>query len=143
MPALCDIYLIANALKGMEPGAYRFTPPGRFQLLGRGDFRARAGYLCLEQALGARAAATHFFCAGLDPALAALGNRGYRAAQLEAGIRAGRLYLGAYAQGLGATGLTFYDDEVTEFLAPGTDESPMLCVAVGVDVRRPKLRRRA
>jgi SagB-type dehydrogenase family enzyme len=143
VPALCDIYLIANALKGLEPGAYRFTPPGRFQLLGRGDFRARAGYLCLEQALGARAAATHFFCAGLDPALAALGNRGYRAAQLEAGIRAGRLYLGAYAQGLGATGLTFYDDEVTEFLAPGTDESPMLCVAVGVDVRRPKLRRRA
>jgi SagB-type dehydrogenase family enzyme len=143
VPALCDIYLIANALKGLEPGAYRFTPPGRFQLLGRGEFRARAGYLCLEQALGARAAATHFFCAGLDPALAALGNRGYRAAQLEAGIRAGRLYLGAYAQGLGATGLTFYDDEVTEFLAPGTDESPMLCVAVGIDARRPKLRRRA
>lgn len=37
---------------------------------------------------------------------------------------------------LGATGLTFYDDDVTEFLAPGTGLSPMLCVAVGVDARR-------
>ncbi len=36
---------------------------------------------------------------------------------------------------LGATGLTFYDD-VTEFLAPGTGLSSMLCVAVGVDARR-------
>jgi nitroreductase len=100
-----------------------------------------AGYLCLEQTLGAHAAATLFLLADLDRTLAELGDRGYRAAQLEAGIRAGRLSLGAYARGLGATGLTFYDDEVTEFLAPRTALTPMLCVAVGVDWRRPALRR--
>jgi len=41
--------------------------------------------------------------------LGALGARGDRAAQLEAGIVAGRIYLGAYANRYGATGLTFYD----------------------------------
>jgi hypothetical protein len=47
--------------------------------------------------------------------LAAWGNRGYRLANLEAGLRGGRLYLAAYGQGFGATGLTFYDRAVTEF----------------------------
>jgi len=30
----------------------------------------------------------------------------------------GRFYLAAYSQNVGATGLTFYDDEVTEFFSP-------------------------
>jgi SagB-type dehydrogenase family enzyme len=140
-PSLTEIYLIAHALDGLEPGAYRFHPPERFELLRAGQFRSQTGYLCLEQALGAKSAATLFFLADLDELLATLGDRGYRAAQLEAGIRAGRVYLGAYAQGLGATGLTFYDDEVTEFLAPGTAKTPMMCVAVGIDALRPGLRR--
>jgi hypothetical protein len=33
-----------------------------------------------------------------------MGNRGYRAVQLEGGIRAGFAYLAAYASGVGATG---------------------------------------
>src|SRR5919201_1914428 len=49
--------------------------------------------------------------ADLDRALDALGNRGYRAAQLEAGIVAGRLQVGAFALGWGATASTFYDDD--------------------------------
>ena len=72
--------------------------------------------------------------ADLDRTLGALGDRGYRAAQLDAGIRAGRASLGAYARRLGATGLTFYDDEVRG--AVGTDDEPMMCVAVGVDALR-------
>jgi len=60
-----------------------------------------------------------------------LGDRGYRAVQLEAGLRAGRIYLAAYAHCLGATGLTFYDEDVSTFLAHGL--SPMLSVAVGID----------
>jgi hypothetical protein len=31
------------------------------------------------------------------------------------GILGGRMYLAAYAQGVGATGLTFFDDDVTAF----------------------------
>jgi SagB-type dehydrogenase family enzyme len=131
VPPTNEVYLVANALEGLEPGAYRFTRRDGFELLRAGSFRAQAGYLALEQPLGARAAATVFFLADLEQVLAACGNRGYRAVQLEAGIRTGRVYLEAYARGLGATASTFYDDEVTAFFAPGTSLTPLLCVAFG------------
>ena len=135
VPPTSEIYLIANAVDDIGPGAYVFRPPDRFELLRRGAFRGWAGYLALEQEHAAWAAATHFLLAELERALERHGNRGYRAAQLEAGTRAGRMYLGAYARGLGATGLTFYDDEVSRFFTGGTERSPMLCVALGPDAR--------
>jgi Nitroreductase family len=61
------------------------------------------------------------------------GNRGYRASQFEAGVIAGKIYLSAYAQGLGASGSTFFDDAVTEFFSPhAKDKSTMMAVGVGV-----------
>ena len=83
-----------------------------------GEFRQEGGYLCLEQALGADASAVVFFLADLERALARYGDRGYRAVNLAAGLLGGRLYLAAYALGLGATGLTFYDDDVVRFFSP-------------------------
>lgn len=79
----------------------------------------------------------------LQRVLEALGSRGYHAASLDAGMRVGRIYLGAYARGLGATGLTFYDDEVAKLVAPGTRLEPMMSIAIGIDARRPGLRRTA
>ena len=124
-----QLHLIANAVAGLDAGAYTFWPPDRFRLLRRGDFRLHAAYLVLEQAFGALSAATAFLTADLDAVLAELGNRGYRWAQLEAGIRVGRIYLAAFARGLGATASTFYDEDVSRFFSTGT--SPMLCAAVG------------
>jgi len=44
----------------------------------------------------------------------------------------GKLYLAAYAQGLGATGLTFFDDDVTAFFSPhAAGKSVMFLVALG------------
>ncbi|HEV3408209.1 MAG TPA: SagB/ThcOx family dehydrogenase [Gaiellaceae bacterium] len=125
-----ETYLVANAVDGLSPGAYRFDEPDGFTLLRSGDFRRQAAYLCLEQPLGGLAAATHFLLADLERTLAAHGNRGYRAAQLEAGIRAGRMYLGAVARGMAATASTFYDDDVTRFF--GADEKEtMVALATG------------
>jgi SagB-type dehydrogenase family enzyme len=135
---LVEPYLIANAVQGLDPGAYVFRD-GVLRLLERGDFRREARFLCLEQELGATAAATHFLMADLPSTLDALGARGYRAAQLEAGIVAGRLYLGAYAYRFGATGLTFYDDPVTEFFSP--DAAGKSCVLVTAIGESPRLRR--
>ncbi|PYX36258.1 MAG: hypothetical protein DMG81_16485 [Acidobacteria bacterium] len=90
----------------------------QLELLKEGDFRDRAGYLGLEQQLPADASVDIFFLADLNKIIAAFGNRGYRAVQLEAGILGGKLYLAAYAQKLGASGLTFYDDDVVNFFAP-------------------------
>jgi len=135
VPPATEIHLVANAVDGLEPGAYRFIAPDRFEPIRRGELRRVAGYLALEQEHAARAAATQFFLVDLEPVLRERGNRGYRAAQLEAGIRAGRLYLGASARRLGATGLTFYDDDVARFFTGETEKQPMLCVALGPDVR--------
>jgi hypothetical protein len=41
------------------------------------------------------------------------------------------MYLGAVALGVAATASTFYDDDVTAFLAPQEGLSPLLAVAVG------------
>jgi nitroreductase len=74
----------------------------------------------------------------LLPVVERFGNRGYRAAQLEAGILGGRMYLAAYAQGFGATGLTFFDDDVTDFFSPhAADKSVMFLIALGYAARRP------
>ena len=78
-----------------------------------------------------------FFMAELEPVLERFGNRGYRALQLEAGLLGGRLYLSAYAQRLGATGLTFYDDEVTAFFSPhARGKSAIFLMALGKGRRR-------
>jgi SagB-type dehydrogenase family enzyme len=118
-PGLVDLYLAIHAVDGVAPGAYVYHPgPHALELIRAGDVRAAAAFLCLGQALGGTSSATVFFLADLGRLLGALGNRGYRAANLEAGLIGGRLYLAAYAQRFGATGLTFYDDEVVEFFSP-------------------------
>lgn len=125
---LLSRFLTVHAVEGVEPGAYRWTSRG-LELLRRGMFRAEAAHLCLDQALGGDAAFTVFECAGLDALFDAGGTRAYRAAQLEAGITAGRLQLAAFALGMGGSGLTFYDDEVRAFF--DTDAEPMLTVTIG------------
>jgi SagB-type dehydrogenase family enzyme len=135
---LNELYLIVHTVEGLDPGAYAFhRERGLLECLQRGDFRAQAGYLGLEQELPADAAVDIFFLADLQPILQRFGNRGYRAVQLEAGILGGRVYLGAYAQRLGATGLTFYDDEVIRFFSPHAEgKSAIFLVALGKSAKR-------
>ena len=137
-PSMVEIYIIVNAVDGIAAGAYYYRrEAGSFELLKRGDFRGAAGYLCLEQPLGADCSALICYMANLDRAIDALGNRGYRDAHLEAGILGGRVYLAAYSLGRGASGLTFYDDDTTKFLSPhAAGMSPLLMVAVGVPQAR-------
>ena len=136
-----DLYVIAHAVEGLEPGAYFFLRSERaLECLKEGDFRHVAGYLGMEQELPADCSAAVFFLADLEPILARYGNRGYRAVQLEAGIIGGKLYLGAYAQRLGATGLTFYDDDVTAFFSPHAQgKSAIFLVALGHRARQAAL----
>jgi len=133
-PPLSDTYLIVNAADGMDPGAYYYRrESGEFELLKAGNFRREAGYLCLEQPLGADCSALVCYMADLERALGAFGNRAYRDVHLEAGFHGGQAYLAAYALGRGASGLTFYDDETTKFFAPhAAGKSPLLMVAIGV-----------
>ncbi|PYS46968.1 MAG: hypothetical protein DMG13_28950, partial [Acidobacteria bacterium] len=130
---LNDLYVIVNAVDGLNSGAYVFNrDKGALECLKEGEFRNQAQYLGLQQELPGDAAADVFFLADLNSILAGLGNRGYRAVQLEAGIIGGKLYLAAYAQHLGATGLTFFDDDVTNFFSPHSKgKSAIFLVAIG------------
>jgi SagB-type dehydrogenase family enzyme len=136
--ALSEPYLIVNRVDGLQPGSYRFDLKGRsLEELKAGDFVEEAGYLDLGQALAADAAVDVYFLADLEAVLGSLGNRGYRVAQLDAAIMAGKMYLAAYALGLGATGLTFFDDDVIEFFSPrARGLSVMFLLAIGIPQRR-------
>jgi SagB-type dehydrogenase family enzyme len=135
---LNTLYLIVHAVDDLPPGAYVYhRADRRLERLREGNFRDEAGYLGLEQELPADASVNVYCLADLEPVLARFGNRGYRAAQLEGGILGGKLYLAAYAQRLGATGLTFYDDEVTTFFSPhAAGRSVMFLTALGHPARR-------
>src|SRR6266850_687460 len=128
-----DLYLIVNAVDGLRPGAYVYhRETGKLEILKEGQFRNEARYLGLQQDLPGDAAADIFFLADLEGTLARFGNRGYRAVQLESGIIGGKLYLAAYAQHLGATGLTFFDDDVVKFFSPhAAGKSAIFLVALG------------
>ncbi len=130
---LNDLYLMVNNVQGLAAGAYFYHCEKKvLELLKPGDFRDKAGYLGLEQQLPADAAADVFFLADLKRIMQRFGNRGYRATQLEAGILGGKLYLAAYAQRLGASGLTFYDDDVVSFFSPhARGKSAIFLVALG------------
>ena len=134
---LSDPYLIVSAVDGLASGTYVLRPEDRaFEPLRTGGFRREAGWLALGQDLGADAAVNLYFLTDLDPLLARFGNRGYRAAQLTSAIAAGRVWLAAYALGLGATGLTFFDDDVTAFFSPhAANNSVMFLLALGQSAR--------
>jgi len=130
---LVDLYMIVNAVDGLKSGSYVYSKnQNGLQMLRAGEFRHVAGNLGLDQDLPADASVDIFLMSDLNAVLKRFGNRGYRAAQLEAGIIMGRFYLASYAQKLGVTGLTFYDDSVTSFFSPhAKDKSAMLLVAIG------------
>jgi len=82
--------------------------------------------------LAADAAVNVYWLVDLEPVLARYGNRGYRAVQLEAAIQAGKVYLACYALRLGATGLTFLDDDVSHFFSPhAAGKSVLFLMALG------------
>ena len=141
--SLIEIYFIANGVDGLTPGAYFYNgdisaatkpPTSSIQKIrGIASSRNISGYLCLGQSLFSDASVVFFLMTDLQSVLRSLGNRGYRASQFEAGIIAGKIYLAAYALGLGASGSTFFDDAVTEFFSPhASNRSTMIAVGVGI-----------
>src|ERR1700692_3045945 len=135
---LNDLYLIMHAVQGLKPGAYSFRrEQNTLELLKAGEFRAEAHHLGLEQELSEDDCVVIFFLADLKRILEGYGNRGYRAVQLEAGAIGGRMYLAAYAQRLGATGLTFFDDDVINFFSPhAKGKSAIFLLAIGKPLKR-------
>jgi SagB-type dehydrogenase family enzyme len=126
-PVVRQLVTVA-AVEGLEPGVY----DADLNLLAQRDereLRDAAGFAAMEQEHPRDAAVNVFQLGDLEAIVERLGDRGYRWAQLEAGIRAGRLQVGAFMRGWGAAASTFFDDEVSRLLY--THESPLLMVAIG------------
>ncbi|HEX6680443.1 MAG TPA: SagB family peptide dehydrogenase [Gaiellaceae bacterium] len=127
-PSVVRQAVTVAAVEGLEPGIY----DAELGLLSRRDepeLRTAVGFAAMEQEHPRDAAVNVFQVGDIDAIVARLGPRGYRWAQLEAGIRAGRLQVGAFLYGWGAAASTFFDDEVSKLL--DTQDSPLLMVAIG------------
>lgn len=119
VPSDCDerihLYRVVNRVEGVKQGLWLGE-----ELLREGDLSGRAGYLCLEQALGRESSVTFFLT----------GEGNYQPLYQKAGVIGQRLYLAAEAQGIGASGIgAYYDREVQEFL--GTEEKVLYAFAIG------------
>ncbi len=137
---LNSVYVIANAVENLEHGTYVLhSKQQALERLQTGTFRRAAQFLSLDQDLGGDAAVNIYFLIDLTPVLAHFGNRGYRLAQLEAAITAGKMYLAAYGLALGATGLTFFDNDVITFFSPhATNSAVMFLIAFGHPAKKRK-----
>jgi SagB-type dehydrogenase family enzyme len=128
-----DHYCLVHAVDGVESGAYQYHPDaGCLERLGDTD-RETAGHLAAGQSVVGDAAVNVYTMADVDALVDRFGNRGYRLAQLQAGVELGRLYLATYAhRRLGGRGFTFFDDLVTEHLSPrASNQTPMTLFAFG------------
>jgi SagB-type dehydrogenase family enzyme len=137
-PALYDPYLIVNNVEGLTAGTYVLHPDrGEVELLAEGERRAGAARIACGQDYAADAHVNIYAMTDLGPVLERYGNRGYRLAQLEAALFAGRMQLAAHALRLGAVGSTSADDEVTDFFSPHAAGKSFMFVAVFGQRRRP------
>lgn len=130
-PSLHDLYLIVNNVDGLAPGVYlHHRHLQAVELLKEGDFRQVAQRLAVGQAYAADAHVNCYYLTALGPVLERYGNRGYRLAQLECSLYAGKLHLASHALGLRAVGSTSLDDEVTEFFSPHAAAKSYMFVTV-------------
>lgn len=127
-------WVVVHAVDGLEPGVYRTTDLEH--AVATGELRAELERVCLDQGLAGDAA--YVVVGATDTGR--LDDRGYRAAQLAAGLVEGRLHLAAYAVGASASGMTFLDTEVPALLGEDPDRLvTLLFTCVGV----PEYRSRA
>lgn len=134
---LHDLYLIVNAVEGLAPGLYVHHPHlHAVELLQRGDFRSEAQRVAVDQKYAGDAHVNCYYLTDLTPVLERYGNRGYRLAQLECSLHAGKLHLATHALGLGAVGSTSLDDEVIALFSPHAAGKSYMFVTVFGQRRR-------
>ncbi|MCO8270421.1 hypothetical protein M1L60_07405 [Actinoplanes sp. TRM 88003] len=119
-------WVAVHGVDGVEPGIYRW--PDLANPVVVGELRSELERVSLGQSLSAEAA---YVVIGAVPG-GELDDRGYRTAQLAAGLVEGRLHLAAYAVGASATGMTFLDSEVPALLHEPGDLVTLLFTCVGV-----------
>jgi hypothetical protein len=124
-------WVVVHAVDGVAPGVYRW--PDLEMPVRAGNLREEMHFVAYDQGLARDAA----FVAVSATRIAGLDDRSYRDAQLAAGLVEGRLHLAAYAQGAGASGMTFLDSEIPALLGEPVDGLLLTCVGVPEYASRP------
>ena len=117
-------WVAVHAVDGLPPGLYRWPDLQTPQRAG--NLREVMLRACWDQDLGRDAAFVVMGAIDLGP----VDDRGYREAQLDAGLVEGRLHIAAYALGIGASGMTFLDSEIEPLLGDGLAGLLFTCVGV-------------
>jgi hypothetical protein len=119
-------WVAVHGVDDVAPGLYRW--PDLSTPVRAGNLRDELERICLDQTLAADAAYVVISAAPMST----LDDRGYREAQLAAGLVEGRLHLAAYALGASASGMTFLDSEMPGLLGEPDDLATLLFTCVGV-----------
>ncbi|MFD1321337.1 nitroreductase family protein [Micromonospora sonneratiae] len=132
-PSLLHHHLILHSVDKTRPGIHRWRD-GHLAPVSTGDQRQATHHYCLGTDLARDAAWLAIHGTDLSATLDRLGERGYRAAGLEAGLVTGRLHLAAHALGHAATGLVVNDELTPAFLR--SDTTTLLSTALGLRVHQ-------
>jgi hypothetical protein len=124
-------FIAVHAVEGLEPGLYRW--PTLDTAVRPGNLRDEMFGVCMDQDLGRDASFVVISAVGSGD----YDNRGYRDVQLEAGLVDGRLNLAASAFGIGASGMTFLDPQITRLLGQPMEGLLITCVGVPTYRHRP------
>jgi nitroreductase len=124
-------WVVVHGVEGLTHGIYHW--PSLEAPLRAEALRDELHRVALDQGLARDAA----FVVVSATRGADLDDRGYREAQMAAGLVEGRLHLAAYAQGAGASGMTFLDSEIPGLLGEDVDGLLFTCVGVPDNTSRP------
>jgi SagB-type dehydrogenase family enzyme len=126
-------YVVAMRVQDLAPGVYAYDPAGpALRRLKAGQLKSAMYSAGLLQDCVGDASAVIVHTADAARLPYPDGSRGYRYANLDAGMAGERLYLSTVALGLGTTGVgSFEDDEVGALLGTGREELVLYLSAIG------------
>lgn len=129
-----DVYVVANSVRTLEPGLYRYLAEDHALMLIRaGDVGSEAEKAALGQTMCRKASVTFLWSAVLPRTTGRYGERGKRYVLLDAGHVGQNVYLAATALGYGCCALGAFDDDAMNRLlgVDGKIETTVYGAAVG------------
>jgi SagB-type dehydrogenase family enzyme len=126
-----EIYLVAGAVKGLEPGLYHYHPQSHtISRKKAGDLRKKVTQASLYQDEISRAPATFIIAAVYERTTGKYGERGIRYVHMEVGSAGENIYLQAESLDLGTVFIGAFEDEQVKGVL-GIDEEPLGIMPVG------------
>jgi SagB-type dehydrogenase family enzyme len=132
-----EIRVVAGGVLGLKPGVYRYRNDAHALVpVLSGDQREAVAEAALGQACLRQAPAVLVVSAIYRRTMKKYRDRGIRYAHIETGAVCQNIYLQAESLGLGTVLIgAFYDDEISQVLALGKEETPLALMPVGHPLR--------